>query len=102
MKGSDVCIVCQAYNSSRLRRTVGHIVSVNLLAVIMSDLVSIPTIMFHYMHAFKGAAIQCSRHPLYRTCLERRARRIILRNGTPMSFAGVTRTEALREDAPVH
>ena len=80
MKGSDVCIVCQVSNSSRLRGTIGHIVSVNLLAVVLSDSVPIPTIMFHYLHAFKGAAIQCSRHRLYRTCLERHGGRILQTN----------------------
>ena len=61
MKGSDVCIVCEVSNSSRLRGTIGHIVSVNLLAVVLSNSVLIPTIMFHCLHAFKGVAIQCSR-----------------------------------------
>ena len=101
MKGSDVCIVCKAFNFSSLRGTTGHIVSVNLLGVFLSDLVAIPTIMFHYMHAFKGPAMKCSRHQLYRTRLERRAGRILSRHRTPMSFAGLTRTQVLREDIPM-
>ena len=81
MKGSDVCIVCQfLILQGYAVQLIGHIVSVNLLAVVLSDSVPIPTIMFHYLHAFKGAAIQCSRHRLYRTCLERHGGRILQRN----------------------
>ena len=58
--------------------------------------------MFHYLHAFKRAAmIQCNRHRLYKICLERCAGRILSRDRIPMSFAGLTLTQALREDVPM-